>query len=371
MSESDKTKTITLSDLFLFKNAYEKRTLLSLTLELTHRCNNNCLHCYINIPADNREAKEKELSFKEIKNIMDQAFSMGTLWVLLTGGEPLLRDDFFDIYLYLKRKGFLVSVFTNASLISDEHIKLFQKYPPRDIEVSVYGVTEKTHKKVTRNNTFSATMEGIEKLISGHVPVTFKTTLMKSNYREIKQIAGFCEKITKNAFRFDPFLTLRLDRDNKKNNQIIRERLSAGEILELDKLDKKRYHAIKEQCRAVDGMTFKDKGRLFRCRAGINSVCIDCYGILKLCSSLMDKKCLYNLQEGSLEDAWNNFVPGIRMMKSYNTAFRNKCGVCDITDLCMWCPAHSYLETGKIDEPVQYFCDTAHKRYFYFHDDMA
>ncbi|MCJ7773599.1 MAG: radical SAM protein, partial [Desulfobacterales bacterium] len=106
--------------------AGDKRKLLSLYLELTARCNNNCTHCYVNVHANDKDSQKKELTLEELKHVIDEAASMGALWCNITGGEPLLRKDFSDIYLYIKKKGLLVSVFTNATLIRDEHIRLFK-----------------------------------------------------------------------------------------------------------------------------------------------------------------------------------------------------------------------------------------------------
>ena len=72
--------------------------LFSFDLELTARCNLNCRHCYINLPAGDLNNALKELSLKEISDIADQAISMGAIWCLLSGGEPLLRKDFADVY---------------------------------------------------------------------------------------------------------------------------------------------------------------------------------------------------------------------------------------------------------------------------------
>ena len=99
-------------------------------LELTARCNNNCTHCYINLPEKDKNAKDLELSFDKICALIDEAQVLGVLWVTLSGGEPLLRKDFIKIYRYLKEKGMLVSVFTNAALITDEHVRLFFKISP-------------------------------------------------------------------------------------------------------------------------------------------------------------------------------------------------------------------------------------------------
>ena len=91
---------IPLPEASIWKKAVRRRgSLLAMNLEVTARCNNNCRHCYINVPADSRDEKEKELAFEKIKDIADQACSLGTLWCLITGGEPLLRNDFEEIYI--------------------------------------------------------------------------------------------------------------------------------------------------------------------------------------------------------------------------------------------------------------------------------
>jgi len=74
--------------------------LMELDIELTERCNNNCIHCCINLPADDLMAKERELSTSAIKGILKEAASLGCLSVRFTGGEPLLREDFEELYFY-------------------------------------------------------------------------------------------------------------------------------------------------------------------------------------------------------------------------------------------------------------------------------
>ena len=111
-----------LPSLALWDKMKEKRRIISFDLEVTARCNNDCRHCYICLPAGDKAAKECEPIHEEIMNVADQAVDLGALWCLITGGEPLIRDDFEDIYLGLKERGLLVSVFTNACLI-DERAK--------------------------------------------------------------------------------------------------------------------------------------------------------------------------------------------------------------------------------------------------------
>jgi len=182
----------------LWDKLKSKRAPLSFELEITGRCNLDCRHCYINLPSNDPQARSGELTPREIDAIADQAVSMGTIWVLLSGGEPLLRGDFPEIYLSLKRKGLLVSVFTNATLVRDEHIALFRKYPPRDIEVTVYGASPETYERVTRRpGSFAAFLSGLNRLLESDVKVRLKAMALRSNFHELPAIAAFCRARTK------------------------------------------------------------------------------------------------------------------------------------------------------------------------------
>ncbi len=342
-----------------------ERKPLSFDLEVTARCNNNCRHCYINLPAGDNAARQEELTAKEIGAIADEAVSLGAVWCLITGGEPLLRGDFSDIYLDLRRKGLLVSVFTNATLITEQHARLFKEYPPRDIEVSVYGVTEETYERVTRRpDSFRACMDGLDLLLQNGVKVRLKAMALRSNMHELPQIARFCEEKTKDYFRFDPLLHLRFDRDHIRNEEIRSERLSAEEIVALEKSDTERFDALQEGCDRLVVPQFSQItcNHVFHCGAGRGSFTVGYDGLFRLCSSLCHPDCVYDLRRGSVTDAWYRFVPWVRDMRSNRRGFLERCRVCPITNLCMWCPAHAYLETGEMDAPVEYFCEVAHAR---------
>jgi MoaA/NifB/PqqE/SkfB family radical SAM enzyme len=93
----------------------DRRPLLGrLDMELTERCNNNCIHCCINLPADDQAARERELSTAQIIAILTEAASLGCMTVRYTGGEPLLREDFEELYLFARRLGLKVLLFTKS-----------------------------------------------------------------------------------------------------------------------------------------------------------------------------------------------------------------------------------------------------------------
>ena len=362
---SSNVLSIPLPKFSLWEKIKNKRPLISFDLEVTARCNNDCNHCYINLPAGDIGAKDQELSLQEIDELADEAVSLGALWCLITGGEPLLRKDFTEIYLTLKRKGLLVSVFTNANLINEDHIELFKKYPPRDIEVSVYGVTEDTYERVTKKpGTFEAFKRGLELILDNGIPLRLKAMVMRSNLSEFSEIANFCRQYTKDYFRFDPFLHKRLDGDEFRNKGIVSERLSPQEIIFVERNDPDRSSALYNSCEKliIPDLKSNTSRHLFQCGAGVGNATIGYNGFLRLCTSLNHPNCVYDLRKGNLIDAWHNFVPKVREMQSHRQDYLEKCNVCPLINLCIWCPAHAYLENGELDAPVDYFCKVAHAR---------
>ncbi len=358
-----------------------KRALNAFSLEVTARCNNDCRHCYINLPAGGRTARERELSTEEIMDIADQAVSLGALWCTLSGGEPLLRPDFPDIYLGLKRKGLLVRVFTNATLINQEHVQLFQRYPPCNIEVTVYGVTKETYEAVTRRpGSYQAFVRGLDLLLENGIKVRLKAMALRSNVHEIAEIARFCRERTRDYYRFDPFLHLRFDGDPARNEEIKSERLTPEEIVGLEQADPERFQALEEGC---DKLIFREQlsyeecmacgerdgcdkyevfSRLFGCGAGGGSFNVGYDGTFRLCSSLCAPGTTYDLRQGRLRDAWENLVPRVRALRTENEVLLKTCKSCLYVNLCMQCPARAHLETGAMDEQVPYFCSVAHAR---------
>lgn len=342
-----------------------ERRVMSFELELTARCNHDCRHCYINLPAGDRAAKKKELSLEQIGRIADQVVELGALWCLLSGGEPLLREDFADIYLMLKKKGLLVSVFTNACLLKREHVELFKKYPPRDMEVTVYGVTRATYEKVARKpGSYEAFRRGLDLLLQGGIKVRLKAMAMRSNFHELPAIAAFCRQRTKDYFRFDPQLHFRFDGDGRRNQEILAERLAPEEIAAIEQADSERSSALQRNCNQFifPGPEHRDCGHLFHCGAGNNSFTVSPEGYFRLCSSLWHPDCVLDLKKSTLAEAWNKLVPRVRALASADPEFLRNCRGCPIVNLCLWCPAHAYLESGRLDAWIEYFCRVAHAR---------
>ena len=353
----------------LWNREKQQRRLLSFSLELTARCALNCRHCYINLPAADQQARAEELTLAEIDTISEQAVELGALWCLLTGGDPLLRSDFPDIYMMLKRKGLLVSVFTSAVLLNREHIDLFRQFPPRDIEVTVYGVTKETYEGITRSpGSHAHFMRGLDLLRKGGVKVRLKAMALRSNLHELDAIADFSRTYGKDYFRFDPILHLRFDGDQQRNREIRSERLSPEQITALDRDDSKRFTALQKKCSSW--LDSSETGRespgqhppLFRCAIGNGSCNIGYNGIFRACSSLCAPGTTCDLRQTSLQEAWQTLIPKIRRIPARRPELLTTCSTCPYASFCTWCPAHAHLETGYLEGETPYFCAVTQAR---------
>jgi radical SAM protein with 4Fe4S-binding SPASM domain len=357
--------SIHIQDFPLWEKMIRENHIVSFDLEITARCNLNCRHCYINLPAGDPSARSRELSLSEIDQLASQAVDQGALWCLLSGGEPLLRPDFEDIYLLLKQKGLLISVFTNATLIQQRHIDLFRRYPPRDIEVTVYGVTPETYENVTRvPGSYAQFRKGLALLESSGVPVRLKAMAIRANLSEMDAIAAFCRQHTKDFYRFDPILHLRYDGDPVRNAEILAQRLTPQEIVDLESGDPDTIRVLTFHCNELIFPEGEDKPDdfLFQCKAGEGSFQIGYDGQFRVCESLHAPGTTCNLRSIPLAEARHNLIPAVMNIRSQKHSFPDTCRQCRIINLCMWCPALAYLETGDMEGQTDYFCRVAHAR---------
>ena len=344
----------------VWRRMRERRVPLSFSFDLTARCNNECRHCYINLSAADQAARERELTRAEINAIADQAVALGTVFCLLTGGEPLLRPDFCEIYADLKKKGLLVTVFTNATLVTARHVALFRQYPARVVDVTVYGVTEETYERVTqRAGSYAAFRRGLGLLLEAGLPVRLKATLCRSNADELPAIAEFCRRLGAGQFRFDPVLHLRHDGDVARNREIAGERLTPQEIARLEASDPEKLAARERQCSALLASTAGPPPvhDLFFCGGGINSFSVTWDGRFALCGSLSQPEYTVDLREWTVADAWTKFLPGLRATPSRDSEFTRECGGCALLYMCRQCPATAQAEHGRIDARCAYFCE--------------
>lgn len=338
-----------------------------LDIEITERCNNNCIHCHVNLPAADPVARKGELSTDDLKNILKEAVSLGCLTVRFTGGEPFLREDFAELYVFSRKLGLRVLICTNATLITERLANLFSQIPPlEEIEITVYGMRGSSYETITHNpGSFQAAWQGINLLLKYKIPFGVKQALLPPNRNEMEEFENWAATIPwmHKPPQYSIFYQLRRDRDKRKNARIRKCRVSAQEGLSI--LTRRKDAYIKEM-REFCSKFIRPRGNiLFSCGAGAGSVCVDAYGFLKPCMMLGPKDCIYDLRKGSLTDALENFFPKLRQIKAKDIDYLSRCARCFLKGLCQQCPAKSWSEHGRLDKPVAYYCEIAHAQAVY------
>ena len=340
----------------LYEQALAKRLPLNGSIELTFRCNLRCVHCYCNLPASDQGAINEELKTDEVLHIFDQIAEAGCLWLLITGGEPLLRKDLVEIYAYAKEKGFITTLFTNGTLLTQEVADCLADLPPRSVEITLYGATQETYERITGvPGSFSRCKEGIELLLERGIPLGLKTMAMTLNRDEVFQIKEYAEELGA-KFRFDPILNPRLDGTKTPCNF----RLSPEEVVSLDLADEKRVKEWREFCDRFVGPYHSDS--LFDCGAGISTFHIDPYGQMSACEMIRFQS--YDLRSGTFQEGWYEAIPRFLELKPRGDY---ACGRCELSSLCGQCPGWAWLEHANPETPVDYLCDIAHLRAKAFH----
>ncbi|MDA2916806.1 radical SAM protein [Nitrospinae bacterium AH_259_B05_G02_I21] len=323
------------------------------SMELTDRCNLSCKHCYINLPANDRAARATELSTKEIFRIFDEITDAGCLWLLLSGGDPFLRPDFLDIYTYAKKKGLLVTIFTNGTMITHKIADYLALWPPRKIEITLYGMTEATYEAVTGlPGSYKKCIRGIELLHERGLQLKLKAVGLTINKHEIADMRAYSESLGLKGFKVEYLINPRLNGSKLPCNF----RLDTMEIVEMQMADPEYASALQESAQELRDVDF-DRSNLYGCGAGIQAFHIDSHGRLSLCT--ISRLNSYDLRQGSFAEGFNTFLLGART-KARPRDFL--CNQCEIEYLCDHCPAQSELVHGVLDKPVEFLCELTHRQ---------
>ena len=328
-----------------------RRLLLGASLELTERCNLRCAHCYINRPAGDRQAQNRELTFSQWAQLLDEMAAAGCLWLLMSGGEPLLRPDFREIYSYAKKQGMIITLFTNGTLLTPELADFLQEWPPFEVEITVYGRTKATYEAVTRApGSYENCLRGIDLLLARQIPLELKTMLMTLNAHELWDLKAWAKSLGV-SFRYDPALNARLD----GGKEPLAFRLSPEEAVEFDVRDAERFQGWQKFIEAHQEVHAQD--RLYTCGAGVSSLHLDPYGEMFICG--MSRAAGFNLTQRSFRVGWEEFIPRVRAQRPQGDYPCNRCG---LLALCDQCPAWGQLECNDPEMPVSYLCNLAHLR---------
>lgn len=355
-------------------HAGASRTPVSGSFEITPRCNLHCGMCYICNPED---AKNAELSAGQWIDIMRQARDEGMLFAMLTGGEPLVRGDFWEIYLEMRKLGLLITLNTNATTITPETADLLAKYPPLRIAVTVYGASPEGYERVTGSAAaYGKAMKGIELIQERSLNLRLRTTLTKATLPEMKDIVELI--LTRGAqpsftnYIMPPFVEN--GNDSKSQRLSPEESVKASGLISRTIIDycsehgnpREKERAEQERELETDRLMPLDpeqaelhrlsverkKNSAFFCQAGVTHFWVTYEGLMTMCG--LSREPSFDLREVSFREAFEELGKAIDAIPACS-----ECVECEHRYVCSPCPAKLFCENGRYDQKAEYLCSFA------------
>jgi len=335
------------------QRAAQRRIPVTAMLELTSRCNLRCQHCYLDEQVLAGGEAQSEMDTEQVKQSLREWVDAGCLYLILTGGDPMMRRDFAEIYRAACELGLLVTVFCNGTLISESILDVLKAYPPRRVEVSIYGATAKTYEAVTRvPGSFKKAWHGIQRLHEAGFNLTLKTMLLSLNGQELEAMQQQADRLGC-RFRFDSAVFPRLtDGSDEPTDLRVSPQDAVRYDLSLDDRRKKWAENIERK------QNHPEDRRLYLCGAGRTFFYADPCGSLS--------PCLMTTQ-------YANLTKGRSFLEVWEKDFRMFCGkqrtrsdgmlYGAMRGACSHCPAVNYLETGDEEVDSEYMRETARLRY--------
>ena len=345
----------------LYSIADKKIMPLSGTFELLPTCNFSCRMCYVRkteaeVAAHNR----KQMTLAQWLQIAEEACGQGMLYILLTGGEPLMWPDFWMLYERLVQMGLLVSINTNGSLIDEKAIERFKKLPPARINITLYGACSETYEKLCRNAAaFSKVKNAIVKLKEAGINVKLNCSLTPYNIQDMEQMAAFAQE-HRLILDATPYMYPPIRRDASMtgiNERFTPEEAAACNMKRIRLLyGEERYISYKKELLdgymeplGLDESCIDPMDGKVRCRAGKAGFWMTWDGYMMPCGMMPEPKA--DAAEKGFTRAWQETVKNSLALRTSSV-----CEQCSSKEICHSCAAMAYTETGEYTGIPVYLC---------------
>ena len=349
----DKKEVLTDSSEFFYEEFHKVPQIFGLQIEVTARCNERCIHCYIpNAKKDG--GKDMELAL--ILRVLDEAREMGTLQVTLSGGELFMHKEIASILRHARKNDFSISILSNLTLLKPYHIELLKEINPSIVQVSLYSMKSEEHDAITLvKGSFDKTKNAIEQLVAADIPVQISCPVMKLNRKSYKDVLVYANKLRTKA-QTDFIMMAQADHD--VNN--LAQRISLDETAELltDMLEFDQDYldtTLQQEPKSFDIEKYKNSPV---CGVGVDNICLTANGDYYPCAGWQGM-ILGNAYKQSLKDIWEHSEQ-IKELRKVNNASFPECIVCEAKDYCAMCLVRNYNENnGDMFKITKHFCDVA------------
>lgn len=344
---------------YLHAKAKQKGAPLSATFELTSRCNFNCRMCYIH-SADSAANKARELNAAQWIEIGSEAAKAGVAMILLTGGEPLIRDDFAEIYTGLKKLGLLISVNTNASLLSGRNAELFYNDPPSRLNVSLYGAGNETYTSLCGGAHFDAVIANVKAMLDRGIDLRFNISLTPYNAADLERMYAIASElgvhVKATPYMYPPARTSgfvtgeNAARFTAKEAAFYRTRCDLLHFGEEEYRKRAKAYVEKGEAETGECIDVTEEGSGMKCRAGSTNFWVNWQGKMNVCG-MFPSEGFDILQEG--------FAVCWEKVKARRAAIRTpaECETCPKRKLCPVCASVCVTETGSFSSLPRYACE--------------
>lgn len=327
-----------------------KPQLTNLHIEITSKCNERCIHCYI--PHENKISHiEPDLFY----NVLTQCKDMRILHLTLSGGEPMLHNNFCHFLKKCREYNFSVNVLSNLTLLDDGIVKEMKENPLLGVQVSLYSMNPSIHDEITQmKGSFEKTKNAILKLIENDIPLKISCPIMKQNKDCYGDVIKWAES---NKIQVGDDYVIIARYNHTTNN--LNCRLSVDEVKELIYNKAANNTHFLEQLEVEAGKKKDTDLNDYVCSVCNSSICIAENGNVYPCAGWQDY-IVGNVKEISLDDIWNNSekVQYLRGLRKHNFP---KCIKCSDKEFCTMCMLRNANENPQGDPLVvnEYFCTIA------------
>lgn len=352
----------------LMKKAGKMNIPISGVLELLPLCNMNCDMCYVRLSKKEMEARGQLKTVSEWLAIAEELKEAGTLFLLLTGGEPLIYPEFRELYVKLQEMGFIVSLNTNGTLIDEAWADFFVEHKPKRINITLYGPDEDAYEKLCHyKDGYQKVVKAIHLLLERGIKVRINRSLAKNNCYGAREVNTYWKpygvSIHTDTYmmpaereRALPFnLQSRLDPVEAAICGVESMKLEMGEELYRNFLEKTLWE--------VEHILPEEGYGKVSCKAGNCAFTINWQGKLRPCVILTQPE--YQIEDGKFLEAWEALSMKLKTMKLSKT-----CNGCKLRPICRMCLAAAILETGSESGTPDYLCQYSEEWYRLFKEDM-
>lgn len=297
----------------------------SVIWELTHRCNQKCVHCYQYLPDNN------ELSFNKIKDILLQLEEKGCLYLTFTGGEPLLREDFWRISEFARQRNFAIDLFTNGTMVDRQTAKRIADLNFASVHITVLGSTEQVHDRICqRKGSFQEVTRAVDYLKEEGVRLVLKTPLIKENFSEMEELKKLEQKSFVHAHVMSPLIFPK----NDGGCAPLSLRLNDCQI-------KEYYESCYEKFSVLAQELEKENRCTYLCYYGKTFCCINPKGEVYPCVAA--PLIAGDLKKESFKDIWDNSSL-FKYLRETGIEDLPDCKDCSYKKTCYRCGGLAYME---------------------------